>query len=410
MLDFLTTDRGDLRSAGTPWRPPASDPRSARTDKPMECEVLIVGAGITGSLMAEHLAAQGRDVCVLDREPPGLGSTAASTAMLQWEIDTPLGELGAIYGIERAASIYRRSLKAVEGLAEVVGRLSLSCAFRARDTLYLAAGEVGPDELRAEHRLRSAVGLPGAFLSRGDLLAQFGLDRAGAILSPGSAEADPLQLAHELLLAARSRGAAILAGEAVDFEPRGGEVVVTLADGPPVMARHVVLATGYAMPDFVPQHLHSVVSSWAIKTKPQAECGLWPGNALIWEASRRYIYARTTADGGVVIGGEDAPDDDPRRRDALIPEKSAALQAKLSALWPRARTDIDVAWGGAFGTTEDGLPLIGRVPGMDRIYAAYGYGGNGITFSYMASRIVGEMIAGGDRPWFADFALDRAKP
>ena len=49
--------------------------------------MLIVGAGITGSLVAERLTRQGLDVIVVDREIPGAGSTAASTSMLLWEID-----------------------------------------------------------------------------------------------------------------------------------------------------------------------------------------------------------------------------------------------------------------------------------------------------------------------------------
>ena len=58
----------------------------------------------------------------------------------------------------------------------------------------------------------------------------------------------------------------------------------------------------------------------------------------------------------------------------------------------------------------DGLPLIGRVPGYPGIHAAYGYGGNGITFSYLAAQVIGELIAGRDRPWFDDFAIDRDRP
>jgi 2-polyprenyl-6-methoxyphenol hydroxylase-like FAD-dependent oxidoreductase len=51
---------------------------------------LIVGGGITGSLVAERLTRQGLDVVIVDREMPGRGSTAASTAMLLWEIDRSL--------------------------------------------------------------------------------------------------------------------------------------------------------------------------------------------------------------------------------------------------------------------------------------------------------------------------------
>src|SRR6202035_1890663 len=55
-------------------------------------------------------------------------------------------------------------------------------------------------------------------------------------------------------------------------------------------------------------------------------------------------------------------------------------------------------WSGAFDSTSDGMPLIGPVPGMKGIFAAYGYGGNGITFSFLAARLIGALIAGSTSP------------
>ena len=107
------------------------------------------------------------------------------------------------------------------------------------------------------------------------------------------------------------------------------------------------------------------------------------------------------------MGGEDEQIVDPDRRDSLIPAKKRRLQDKLKALWPRADVTAEYAWSGAFGTTTDGLPLIGPVRGYPHVYAAYGYGGNGITFSYLASRIIAELIEGGSRAWFEDFAIER---
>ena len=53
---------------------------------------------------------------------------------------------------------------------------------------------------------------------------------------------------------------------------------------------------------------------------------------------------------------------------------------------------------------------IGRVRGYPNLYAAYGYGGNGITFSFLAARMIARMIAGKDEPWYTDLAVDRPKP
>src|SRR6478609_2425019 len=70
------------------------------------CDVVVVGAGISGALVAWHLAEAGFDTVVLDQRDVAWGSTAASTALLQYEIDTPLAELIRIRGREHAVSAY----------------------------------------------------------------------------------------------------------------------------------------------------------------------------------------------------------------------------------------------------------------------------------------------------------------
>ena len=115
--------------------------RLARIGQNLKCDTLIVGAGITGSLVAERLTRQGIDVVIIDREYPGRGSTAASTSMLLWEIDRPLAQLTEIYGFERAARAYRASLEAVDGLKMLVRGLGIPCEMRDRNSLYLAAGD-----------------------------------------------------------------------------------------------------------------------------------------------------------------------------------------------------------------------------------------------------------------------------
>ena len=343
---------------------------------------------------------------IIDRELPGRGSTAASTSMLLWEIDRSLTQLTEIYGFERASRAYHASLQAVSGLKSLVAELGLPCDMREKDSVYLAAGPTSK-ELIEEHQLRQRANLPGAFLDHVTLLEHFGIARAGAIVSPGAADADPMQLAHGLLAIAVSRGARLFEAEALAFGAASHSVGVQLQDGHEIEARHVVLATGYVMPKIIHSTIQTVSSSWAIATAPQPE-NIWKGGALIWEDSKDYLYARTTVSGRIIIGGEDSDEIvDPEARDALIPEKSRILAQKLEALWPHANRDIAYRWAGTFDTTSDGLPLIGPVPGKKGIFAAYGYGGNGITFSYLAAQLIGGLIAGEASPLIDDFALDR---
>jgi glycine/D-amino acid oxidase-like deaminating enzyme len=54
--------------------------------------------------------------------------------------------------------------------------------------------------------------------------------------------------------------------------------------------------------------------------------------------------------------------------------------------------------------------LIGVIPGVRNVFAAYGYGGNGITFSYLAAELIGALIAGQTSPLLDDLAIDRDNP
>jgi glycine/D-amino acid oxidase-like deaminating enzyme len=409
VLGADNTEQADLRGGRSPWLQPSR--RAVRLDlnDSIKCDALIVGAGITGSLMAEHLTRQGLNVVIIDRELPGRGSTAASTSMLLWELDRSLKELTDIYGFERASRVFLASMDAVDGLKSLILDLGLRCELRARDSLYLATGSSGKD-LAEEHRLRQLAGLPGEFLDHATLLDVFGIARVGAIVSPGAADADPIQMAQGLLRIAVSRGARLFEAEAVEFDSSSGSVSTLMADGHEIEARWLILATGYVMPRIVHSSVQKVSSSWAIATAPQPERN-WKDGVLIWEDSKDYHYARTTTAGRIIIGGEDSDRAvEPDERDRLIPEKAQVLTQKLAALWPTANLDIEFRWSGAFDTTNDGMPLIGPVPGMKGVYAAYGYGGNGITFSFLAARLIGDLIAGSTSPLLSDFAIDRQGP
>jgi glycine/D-amino acid oxidase-like deaminating enzyme len=401
-------EQADLRSPRTPWIVPPPRPLHPPNES-FRCDVLIVGAGITGALMAEQLTRQGLDAVLIDRESPGQGSTAASTAMLLWETDRSLTELTEFYGLERAARCFQASFAAVNGLQRLVAQHALPCQMRRTQSLYLASGDT-EKSLREETALRHRVGLPGEFLDHASLLRTFDIARAAAILSPSSADADPVQLTTGLLDISVRRGARLFRADAVAFESGSSSVTASLDNGREIEARHAVLATGYVTPDIVRPNISRATSSWAIATTPQPQ-NLWKDGVLIWEDSKDYHYARTTSDDRIIFGGEDDSSlIEPDARDAAVPAKAERLAQKLAALWPRAILDIDCRWAGTFDSTDDGLPLIGAVPAAKNLFAAYGYGGNGITFSYLAAELIGALITGHTSPLLDDFAIDRIVP
>lgn len=394
----MVTTKRDLRTGRPVW------PNAARLvppiqalDGPVETDVLLIGAGISGAMIAEALADAGLSVAIVDRRGAVKGSTAASTALLQYEIDTPLTELSRMIGTKDAARAWRRSRLALDALGARVRDRSIAPIVR-RDTLYLAGDMLDADGLRRECEARTGIGLETRFLDTHQLAERFGMAREAALIGYDNLAADPVQLAAGFLREAIAKGAVLLGpAEIVEIDAKKTIVVARTDGGHAIHCRHLVLATGYEFPDMVPQKGHRIISTWAIATRAQ-KARLWPEQCLVWEASDPYLYLRTTADGRVICGGEDEDFADDEHRDALLPAKAKTLSAKLSVLQPQLDVEPDFAWTGSFGTTRTGLPLIGAVPGQRNCWAAMGYGGNGITYSRIAAEIIRSGILGRTDP------------
>ncbi|OWV97023.1 FAD-dependent oxidoreductase [Rhizobium sp. R693] len=409
-IDLAESSQNRLKSGTPPWSRAGTKPAYQPLQDNLKVDAMIIGGGITGALMGQYLSERGLSVVVIDRETPGLGSTTASTAMLQWETDRTLGELEHFYGFERAVGIYRRSAASVAGLSKLIVANRIACNLLPRQSLFLTSNQEGAGDLLREVELRRRAGLPSRYLEHCDLFTEFEFDRDAGILSRGSAEADPLLLTWGLLEIAVKQGAHLIGASVTKLHSEGGDVTAETDGSFVIEAKTAVLATGYVMPGIEMPKLHRTTSSWALATIPQDPAAHWRDQVLIWEDSHPYLYMRTTPDGRIIAGGEDDDTIDPDARDAKLAGKIMAIREKMKRLWSRADTRVATAWCGTFGETSDGLPLIGPVPSMPQVYAAYGYGGNGITFSYLATQVIGAMIGGGYRDWFDDFALDRDAP
>ena len=398
----------DLRTGRPVWLSYRAPPVPVlRLTRDVKADVLIVGMGISGAMMAEAVTAQGRSVICIDRRGPLKGSTLATTALVQFEIDQPLTKLTGMIGRTAAQQAWRRSRLAVTSLQGRIDEIGIKCDLARRQSLYLAGNVLGPSELRAESDARRAAGIAARYLAGNELKRRFGIARPGAILSHDNLGLDPRKLTAGLFNHALRRKARLYApAEAIEFDDTRDEVIVGTKDGPTITARHVVLATGYELTDIVPRTAHRIVSTWAIATRPQPR-NLWPGAAFIWEAADPYLYMRSTADGRVVCGGEDEEFTDEQKRDALLAEKTRCVASKLEKLVPGIDAAPDYAWTGSFGTTTTGLPYIGAVPRHPRIFAVMGYGGNGITFSQIASEILSNVLEGRDDADAPLFAFDR---
>jgi glycine/D-amino acid oxidase-like deaminating enzyme len=360
----------------------------------MRTDVAIIGAGISGAFMAHALSRISRDVIVIDRREPGYGSTHASTAMLQFEIDTPLTKLAEEKVSDSANRAWLRSYRATQDMMRLIRREEIKCGFGERSALYLAGDEMGWRGMQKEAQARNRIGLKCAFLTGKELRARFGIARSGAILSKGAAIADPVALSRHLLKIATSRGVRLYSPVNVKRVMATSHGVVIDAGEHFIEAKRVVFCMGYETVNGLPSHGVQITSSWAAATPPHASYPGWLDKTLVWEASKPYLYLRTSPDGRLIVGGEDAELDSPSYRANTLSLKAHRLKTKMRKLFPDLEIEWSHVWAGAFGESDDGLPVIGPVPDLPNCFAVLGAGGNGTVYALIAAQMMPGFLRG----------------
>lgn len=356
----------------------------------LRCDVLVVGGGITGALIADELARHGHEVAVVEQRDIGWGSSAASTALLQYEIDTHMTELAADYGEDAAVLAYGACADAIGQLQALATDLR-GVDFRRADSLYYASHRRHRGALHAEYALRRKHCFGVRWLEPGDVEDGYGFSAPAAILSDLAASIDPYRMAHRLLARLQRNGMQVFDRTTISaLRATSRGVVATTSDGVQVRCGHVVLAAGYANQQWLEQRVARNRSSYAFVTDPLPAEALGPlRRTMLWESARPYLYLRSTADLRLLVGGEDDALDIPARRDARVERKARRLADKLQRLFPQLALTPAFAWAGTFAETRDGLPFFGAHPQWGpRVLFAMAYGGNGITYSMLGAGLL----------------------
>ena len=359
----------------------------------LSAEIVVIGGGITGALISHALLEQGYEVVLLDKRDTGQGSTAATTAMLQYEIDVPLYQLADQIGEKAAADCYRAGIDAIETLAQLIQNEQIDCGFQKKRSLYYAHNKKAAGWLLKEYELRNRYQLGVQWLSADELYNRYELKTCGGILSEKGASMDAYRFAQLLIYKNSQRGLRVFDHtplEKTDYSDSG--VTIQLTDGYKVQCKKIVYCSGFETVHLFPEKTATLFSTFACVS----ECGIripeTLSDLLIWNTEDPYLYLRTTDDGRLLVGGEDSSYNSGVLREQLKKKKSERLIKKIQAVLPGVDFIEDFSWAGVFGATKDGLPYIGTHTQYPGAYFVLGFGGNGITFSVQGMQLIQKLL------------------
>jgi glycine/D-amino acid oxidase-like deaminating enzyme len=373
-----------------------------------ECDVVVVGGGITGSAAALALAKKGARVIVCEAGTVGQAASGRNGGMCNNGFAQDYASLSQRIGTELANRLYRAFDAGVDTVERLVREESIDCDFVRRGKLKLAAKPEHYDKLvRSQALLAAGVDPNTRVVTKAELRSEIGSNRYhGGLILEKSAGMHVGRYVRGLAKAAHARGAHILEHTPVlglQREARGTYVARTPHGT--VRASQVLLASGISQvgPFGWIRRRIVPVGAFIIVTEPLPQellNRLLPTRRMATDTKNFVNFFRVTPDNRMLFGG--------RARFATSnpasDEKSGlVLRHQMAMVFPElVNVRVDYCWGGMVDMTADRLPRAGQ---KDGIYYSMGYSGHGTHMATLMGTLMAEIMDGRAdlNPW-KDFA------
>ncbi len=361
----------------------------------IQCDVAVVGAGLTGLSAAYHLRQHHIAVAVFEGQTIGWGASGRTGAQVNTGFRPSFRTIQRRWGSEAAADALSMSVDAVNLVRQLVDSLDLNCDFTPSGFIRAAVSHRDLDALADEQRFMTGHGYPTQILDAKGLRDELQSPLyVGGLLETLPSQIHPLKFVRELARVCQESGVHLFEKSPVMSLVTGPDTssrIVLQTPDATITADVVVLATnGYTTPidsRAIRRITRSIlpVGSFIIVTDPLVALStLIPHNRSVADTGTLTTHFRPLPDNRLLLGGRIGPNDSDNNMGRL-------LQEKLSRLFPTVDSvPVSYQWGGYVAVTRDFLPRLGQ---RDGVYYALGCNGHGVALGtyfgrYLAHRII----------------------
>ena len=352
-------------------------------------DVVVIGAGIVGSISSYLLSKRGLSVSVVDADAPGSHASGLAFGGLD-----PLQGIGLPEPLlDFSLHCFRRHQDMAQ---ELHGETGIDHHFQTRDRLYLAFDDDDVRQYDANLSWMKDVSMFDVGWVDGDttrrLEPKVNPACIGAMHQQGAASVDAYNLTLAAARAAERLGTELVPQRATGLKSRGSLVdSVTFADGK-LEAGAVIIAMG---------PWSQLIGEWCDTELPvqplkgQILRLRHDGPAFDVALNYRGNYVDSKPDGLVWTGStEEAEagfDASPSSASRDIIWKNAAQMAP-----DLGNAQLVKQTACLRPVTPDGIPIVDRLPGWDNLYVATGAGRKGILWSTGICDIIANMVMQGE--------------
>src|SRR5262249_39215116 len=356
-------------------------------------DVVIVGGGIAGVTLAWTLVDQGATVALLESGRLAGEASGRNAGFLLAIPAEPYAQRIAIWGREGARPYPQPGRRPHQRIAHLAQALRLDCDHRITGSLRLTRSEEESEDLRSSLPELRHDGFPMREVALADVLPPAARPRFHAAFEvPEDGVVHPVRFIHGLAQEAVKRGARVHERSRMTGARWHDGSWEALANGHPVRARTLVLATNAYAPHLVPALKPLIVPrrGQMLSTAP-LEARIDPRPVY---CNYGYQYWRQLADGRVLMGGwrNTAFDTETGFETNTTPGIQAAIEQGLADLG-LAGARIEHRWAGTMGFARDGRPLVGWLDAAHHLAICAGFTGHGMGLATACTEDLAEILA-----------------
>ena len=361
----------------------------------LDTEVIIVGGGVTGSIVGYYFSKANIPAVILEKERVAHCSTSITTSLLQYELDSNARQLEEYTTLDNVIMSYKLGLKALDEIDEFIKKYGNKCKYQRKDTLLYTSKDEEIKEMKEEYEIRKKAGIDVKYISKED--NPFSINLKGGVYGVnGGAQLDPYEYTHELLDVSCNMGLKVYENtEVIDIKYLENSVEVITSYGYKVKGKKVIIATGYNTERFTKRNFGHKTVTYNIVTKPVDRFDGWFNKVLIRDNCDPYNYFRTTEDNRIIAGGEDIDFYNNILNEKVAKEKYEILLNRIKNMFPKLNSiESEYEYCGGFISSQDNLGFFGEDPNHKNLWYCLGYGANGILFAILGGMILSKFYKG----------------
>lgn len=361
----------------------------------LDTEVIIVGGGVTGSIVGYYFSKANIPAVILEKERVAHCSTSITTSLLQYELDSNARQLEEYTTLDNVIMSYKLGLKALDEIDEFIKEYGNKCKYQRKDTLLYTSKDEEIKEMKEEYEIRKKAGIDVKYISKED--NPFSINLKGGVYGVnGGAQLDPYEYTHQLLDVSCNMGLKVYENtEVIDIKYLENSVEVITSYGYKVKGKKVIIATGYNTERFTKRNFGHKTVTYNIVTKPVDRFDGWFNKVLIRDNCDPYNYFRTTEDNRIIAGGEDIDFYNNILNEKVAKEKYEILLNRIKNMFPKINSiESEYEYCGGFISSQDNLGFFGEDPNHKNLWYCLGYGANGILFAILGGMMLSKFYKG----------------